>query len=135
MSNSTAGYSGTPLWKKLGINEASLCCFLNAPDHLGELLSGAPPYVETQAKGADLTLLFTNAFDVLHSELPRLQNEIARNGMIWVCWYKKASKKPTELTEDIVRNLALSLDLVDVKVCAVDADWSGLKLVIRKHLR
>ncbi len=86
-------------------------------------------------KNIDIWHFFTDSAKQLHSELPKMQNAINQNGMIWVSWPKKASKVPTDITEDVIRRAALSLKLVDVKVCAVDEVWSGLKLVIRKSLR
>lgn len=83
----------------------------------------------------DIIHLFTNSRDELMSELSRLVRLIKQDGAIWVSWYKKAAKLPTEITEDTVREAAFSLGLVDVKVCAVDERWSGLKLVIRKENR
>ena len=79
--------------------------------------------------------LFTNDFNELAESLFDFQNRIKDSGSIWVSWYKKAAKLPTELTEDIIRNTALEMKLVDVKVCAVDEKWSGLKLVIRRENR
>lgn len=75
--------------------------------------------------------LFTNSLEEYTHELPLLKNQLKKDGIIWISWYKKASKKPTELTEDIIRNYALKCGLVDVKVCAIDDYWSGLKLVYR----
>jgi hypothetical protein len=83
----------------------------------------------------DIVHLFTNSRDELFSELARLQNVIKQDGAIWVSWYKKAAKLPTEITEDTVREAAFPLGLVDVKVCAVDERWSGLKVVIRRENR
>lgn len=79
--------------------------------------------------------IFQTKREVLESQLKSLRNEISQNGMIWVSWPKKASKVETDITEDTIRELALPLDLVDIKVCAVDDIWSGLKLVIRKEFR
>lgn len=132
---SSAGYSGTPLWKKLGFKEGMSCAFIHPPNNLDELLLGVPAYVEAETEGMDMVLFFTNQKQELTDGLKHLQDEIARNGAIWVCWYKKASKKATEVDEGLIRETALKLDLVDVKVCAVDSNWSGLKLMIRKELR
>lgn len=130
-----AGYSGTPLWKKLGFREGFKCCFIDPPENIYALLYGTPSFTEDKAGNADMVLLFTNKMSKLEKHLEQLQQEIPRDSMVWVCWYKKASGKPTELTEDIIRGMALSMDFVDVKVCAIDQHWSGLKLVIRKERR
>lgn len=134
----SAGYSVTPLAKKLGIKEASLVQAVNAPEDYEAMLDPLPPdvtIVENAASPVEMTHLFTNSRDELFSELARLRNLIRQDGAIWVSWYKKAAKLPTEITEDTIREAAFPLGLVDVKVCAVDERWSGLKLVIRKENR
>lgn len=141
----TTGYSGTPLAKKLGIKEGFSVLAVDAPANYVELVSPLPDDVEirnaevrrlTMVNGnLDLVHLFTNGRDELFRQLPVLQKLIKQDGMIWVSWYKKAAKLPTEITEDTIRDAALPLGLVDVKVCAVDEKWSGLKLVIRKENR
>ena len=83
----------------------------------------------------DLVHLFVTSLEVLDRELPRAREIMTATGAIWVSWYKKSSRIPTDVTEDAVRSRALRTDLVDVKVCAVTDVWSGLKLVVRKHLR
>ncbi len=130
-----AGYSGTPLAKKLGMKEGSLVLTVNAPDNYEQLLDPIPDGCTISAVAAsevDIVHLFTNSRDELFSELARLRNVIKQDGAIWVSWYKKTAKLPTEITEDTVREAAFPLGLVDVKVCAVDEKWSGLKVVIRK---
>lgn len=134
----TAGYSGTPLAKKLGINEGFVVLGIDAPDNFLELLAPLPDGVEvysSQRSGVDLVHFFTNSRDDLFRGLADQRNWIKQNGSIWVSWYKKAAKLPTEITEDTIREAAFPLGLVDVKVCAVDEKWSGLKLVIRKENR
>ncbi len=136
----TAGYSGTPLAKKLGIKDGFTVVPINAPDDYRRLLAPMPRGVTlqtpAQSKGpVDLIHLFTNSRDELSSELSKCRNLIKQDGAIWVSWYKKAAKLPTEITEDTIREVAFPLGLVDVKVCAVDDKWSGLKLVIRKENR
>ncbi len=134
----TTGYSGTPLAKKLGIKETFLVVTLNAPDNYSELIAPLPDMVsisDSSAGDADLIHLFTNSRDELFGKLAECVRIIKQNGSIWVSWYKKAAKLPTEITEDTVREAAFPLGLVDVKVCAVDEKWSGLKLVIRKENR
>jgi hypothetical protein len=137
-----AGYSSTPLAKKLGIKEGFLIVTVNEPSDYRELLGSLPgdaaiaDAVEHDAtRQIDLVHIFTNSRDDLFRELPKWMRSIRANGAIWVSWYKKAAKLPTEITEDTVREACLPLGLVDVKVCAVDEKWSGLKLVIRKENR
>jgi hypothetical protein len=128
-----AGYSGTPLPQKLGIREGVVVVALGAPPDVVAAL-GVP--VRTRlTTHADVVLLFTTERRVLERRLPALRAAIAPAGCFWVCWPKKASKVPTDITEDVVRDVVLPTGLVDVKVCAVDDTWSGLKIVIRKELR
>lgn len=132
------GYSGTPLAKKLGIKEGFELLTVNAPDDYADLLAPLPDAVEMSdhtRPDVDLIHIFTNSRDELFSSLAELRNVIKQDGSIWVSWYKKAAKLPTEITEDTVREAAFPLGLVDVKACAVDEKWSGLKLVIRKENR
>lgn len=134
----TVGYSGTPLVKKLGIKEGFVVLGVNPPDNFLELLEPLPDGVvilETAQTEIDVIHFFTNNRDELFSGLADQRNWIKQNGVIWVSWYKKAAKLPTEITEDTLREAAFPLGLVDVKVCAVDERWSGLKLVIRRENR
>lgn len=133
----TAGYSGTPLWKKLGLKAGVPSAVINPPDdYITPLLDGAPDVDwVTSRDGLGFMHIFTHHRAEMETLLPDLLATMARNGMIWVSWPKKASKVPTDITEDTIREVALPLGLVDVKVCAVDATWSGLKLMIRKELR
>ncbi len=127
-----SGYSGTPLIKKLGIKKGYLIKLVDPPENYLELLGDLPEDVDdTSATDLDFVHIFTNQFDTLEQSLVYYKDRIKKNGMIWVSWYKKASKLPSEINEDIVRGTALELGLVDVKVCAVDENWSGLKIVIR----
>ncbi len=135
-----AAYSGVPLAKKLGIKNEMSVLAVNAPDDFLDLIEPLPDGVSIMDEApatspADIVHLFTNSRDELFAELARLRGAIKQNGAIWVSWYKKAAKLPTEITEDTVREAALPLGLVDVKVCAVDEKWSGLKLVIRREHR
>jgi hypothetical protein len=133
-----AGYSATPLHKKLGYKPGCRACVLNAPENYSELVAPLPDAVAISPRfrsRIDLLHFFTSSKEKLQSQLPRLQNRICSDGMIWVSWPKKASGVQTDVTEDVIRSVALPLGLVDVKVCAVDETWSGLKLVIRKELR
>jgi hypothetical protein len=128
-----AGYSGTPLAKKLGIKDGFHIRLINAPDYYFTLLEDMPAKVTvlTQKKSRkNLIHYFTSQVEALEKDLPLLKKEIETNGMIWVSWPKKASKVATDITEDVIRELALRIGLVDVKVCAIDDTWSGLKLVI-----
>jgi hypothetical protein len=138
MAKSSAGYSGTPLWKKLGIKPNSTVLTINAPTGYRALLPGIPTGVHF-ATAADpphgFVHLFVTALADLGVQLPTLKDALAPDGVIWVSWPKKASGVQTDVTEDGIRDAALPLGLVDVKVCAVDATWSGLKLVIRVEKR
>ena len=134
----TAGYSGTPLAKKLGIKERFVVLALDAPDDYVGLLEPLPPEVsltDKPGKNLDLVHIFTNSRSDLQKFLSTAVRQIKQDGSIWVSWYKKAAKLPTEITEDSIREAAFPLGLVDIKVCAVDDKWSGLKLVIRKENR
>ena len=144
----TAGYSGTPLAKKLGIEDGTTILTVNAPENYPELLDPLPANVEindiSSAKmqkpaqsrcEIDILHVFTNTREGLFKSVSDAKQLIKQDGAIWVSWYKKAAKLPTEITEDTVREAAFPLGLVDVKVCAVDEKWSGLKLVIRKENR
>jgi hypothetical protein len=133
-----AGYSETPLAKKLGIKAEARVLTKNAPsDYLGwlePLPAGAT--VSSRVKGSvDIVHLFITKRSELERQLGDMIERIVPDGSIWVSWPKKAAKVATDVTEDTVREVALPLGLVDVKVCAVSEIWSGLKLVIRKELR
>ena len=135
---STAGYSGTPLVKKLGLKEGHRAAWLDAPDHFDALLGELPPGVKPGrrlAKDLDVLVQFTTERARLAERLPKLKDAIFPAGSAWIAWPKKSAKVETDVTEDVVRDLALPLGLVDVKVIAVDETWSGLKLVVRKELR
>lgn len=134
----TAGYSGTPLAKKLGLKAGSTLHWVNPPDNFTDLLQPLPPDITVTGSptgAVDVIHIFTNSRDELFQELARCRGLIKQEGSIWVSWYKKAARLPTEITEDTVREAAFPLGLVDIKVCAVDDNWSGLKLVIRKENR
>jgi len=128
-----AGYSGTPLAKKLGIKTSANVMLINAPDYYMQLFTDMPVgvyFVDDAGIKKDLVHFFTKSKDELLASLPLLMKQIKPDGIIWVSWPKKASKVVTDITEDVIRNFALKIGLVDVKVCAVDEIWSGLKLVI-----
>lgn len=133
-----AGYSGTPLAKKLGFKPGFRVFADNAPPNYLELLEPLPDdvtFVDKLESDLDLIHVFTDRARELDKKLKRYLKQIKSNGTIWVSWPKKAAKVPTDITEDVVRKLALATILVDVKVCAVDDVWSGLKLVIRVEER
>jgi hypothetical protein len=123
-------YSSTPLYKKLGLKDGMNAKFINPPKGYCAQFSK-----EVKTIGGDAPFnfiqLFTNSLEEYKSELLYLKKQLKKDGIFWISWYKKASGKKTELTEDIIRNYALEAGLVDVKVCSVDEDWSGLKLVYR----
>jgi hypothetical protein len=134
----TAGYSSTPLPRKLGLKEGMSVGFLDPPEQLPELLGpiwAALSISSRVERHQDLVLVFVTSAAELARRTPALKAAIAPDGMIWVAWPKKASKIPTDITEDVIREIVLPTGLVDVKVCAIDETWSGLKLVIRKELR
>lgn len=133
------GYSGTPLAKKLGINPGATVLALYAPAGYHAWLAPMPDKVSFVSKapktGCDVVHLFVDSLAVFERALPAARKAMKSNGSLWVSWYKKAARIPTDVTEDEVRKRALATDLVDIKVCAVSDVWSGLKLVVRKHLR
>lgn len=134
----SAGYSSTPLAKKLGIKPGDYVLTVNAPDDYRELLEPIPDNVAISSRvrpAADMVHIFTNSREELFRTLSVSRLAIKQDGSIWVSWYKKAARLRTEVTEDLIREAALPLGLVDVKVCAVDERWSGLKLVIHKENR
>jgi hypothetical protein len=129
----TSGYSGTPLEKKLGIKEGFKIRIVNQPAYYFELFTDVPENITilTNKKiKKNLIHYFTKSAKALHKDIVSVRNEIELDGMIWISWPKKSSKVTTDITEDIIRDLALANGLVDIKVCAVDEIWSGLKLVI-----
>lgn len=130
-----AGYSGTPLIKKLGIKDGHRIQTVHAPAHYSNLLGELPVGVVEVTTNSDFIHAFYIERTDFERDLENLMAAIKRDGMIWISWPKKASKVPTSMTEDVVREVALPIGLVDIKVCAVDEVWSGLKLVIRKELR
>ncbi|HLW52067.1 MAG TPA: DUF3052 domain-containing protein [Candidatus Angelobacter sp.] len=129
-----AGYSGTPLVQKIGIKAGHRLLLRNDPPgflgDLGRLPEGVAP-TDRLASKANVAVYFTDKLAALEKDFAALARAIEPDGMLWVAWPKKASGKPTDLTEDVVRRVALERGLVDVKVCAIDETWSGLKLVVR----
>lgn len=133
-----AGYSGTPLAKKLGITEGRRVLALQAPDGYRDWLAPLPAAVvfDTRISAAtDIVHVFATDSAALAASLKSLRDAIRDDAAVWVSWPKKASKVATDISEDTIRALALPLGFVDIKVCAVSDIWSGLKLVIRKELR
>jgi Protein of unknown function (DUF3052) len=129
----TTGYSGTPLAKKLGIKEGFKIRLVDQPDYYFDLFTDLPEtlsIIKDKKTKKNLIHYFTKSAAGLSKDIVALRNEIEPNGMIWISWPKKASKITTDITEDTIRELALTNGLVDIKVCAVDEVWSGLKLVI-----
>ena len=129
----SAGYSGTPLAKKLGIKEGFCISIMNAPDYYFDLFTDLPSnitIVDDFNEQVNFVHYFTNSLSDLESQIKVLRNAIVPDGMIWISWPKKASKVSTDLDGNLVRGVGLNNGLVDIKVCAVDAIWSGLKFVI-----
>ena len=129
-----AGYSGTPLLKKLGIKPGHVVLALNEPGDYWKWLSPLPEGVVAKEKLGtgvhDFIHLFVKEKKAYEKEVLRCRKSLKQDGMIWVSWPKKSSGVVTDITEDVIRNFALKNSLVDIKVCAVDDVWSGLKLVI-----
>jgi hypothetical protein len=133
-----AGYSGTPLVQKLGVKAGTVLALLGAPEGFEDLLVGLPGDVTVRRRSQgrlDLAISFQTERAVLEQRLPAILKALDRNGSLWVAWPKKASKVPTDITEDTVRDVVLPLGLVDVKVCAIDETWSGLKIMWRRENR
>lgn len=133
-----AGYSDTPLAKKLGIKEGFKVFLVKAPAQYRALLEPLPARVSfpgTANSSTDLVHAFATERSALARLLPVLRKKLANDAAVWVSWPKKSSKVPTDITEGTVRELALPLGFVDIKVCAVTEVWSGLKLVVRRELR
>ena len=138
MAPTTPGYSGTPLARKLGLREGSRVTAFDAPPDYARWLAPIPAGVrfdDAVSGETDIVHVFCDRRAALEKRLGTLRPAIAPAAAVWVSWPKKASKVETDITEDVVRELALPLGFVDVKVCAVSEVWSGLKLVIRKALR
>jgi hypothetical protein len=129
-----AGYSGTPLGKKLGIKESFRILIANEPDgfrpELGDLPENVTVYTRL-GKELDLILFFVDTCNELERNFSSFAGRLVSNGMLWVCWPKKASGLPTDLNFDVVQKTGLARGLVDTKICAVNEIWSGLKFVIR----
>jgi len=144
MASAAAGYSGTPLPAKLGLKDGMVAAFIALPPELDDLaeavsFAGVDRLAEWSAISGnqkyDAVHAFTGQRAEIEDGLTGIEMAIKRDGMVWVSWPKKASKVPTDVTEDVIRSEALKRDLVDVKVAAINEIWSGLKLVIRKDRR
>jgi hypothetical protein len=137
-TQTTAGYSGTPLAEKLGIKGSSRVLLVDAPPELARLLEPLPAGVVFESRvgpGVDIAHVFVTRREELAKHLNTLRRELRPDAALWVSWPKKSAKVATTVTEDTIRELALPIGFVDVKVCAVSEVWSGLKLVVRKELR
>ena len=133
-----AGYSGTPLPQKLGIKPGLTVVTINAPAKYRRLLGKIPndvTFSDRLKPGSNFVHLFTKRRSELQKKMSILRRKISGNGTVWVSWPKKSSGISTDVTEDVVREIALPLGFVDIKVCAVDEIWSGLKLMIRRENR
>ncbi|WP_395644959.1 DUF3052 domain-containing protein [Terricaulis sp.] len=132
-----AGYSGTPLAKKLGFKAGAPLWASGMPDAVKKELDRqvGPRYLARPTKTLGNAHIFHTSASKLEADLENLRGKLAPDGQVWVSWPKKAAKVDTDITEDVIRKVALPMGFVDVKVCAVDETWSGLKLVIRKALR
>jgi hypothetical protein len=133
-----AGYSGTPLAKKLGIREGMRIAAPGAPAEFAAALEPMPPAVEWVSRvraPLDLAVAFFTRRAEVTKRTPALQRALGPNGLYWVAWPKRSSGVPTDLTEDGFRELVLPTGWVDTKVCAIDDTWSGLRFVLRKELR
>jgi len=129
-----AGYSGKPLFEKLGLKIGQRAFVWNAPEDYHSELEPLKSSIDLKSRlngPLDFIHFFSTSKGELEQRLPKLKQELDHSGCVWVSWPKKSSGVATDLTENVVRDLALSCGLVDVKVCAVDETWSGLKLVYR----
>jgi len=131
------GYSGTPLAKKLSLKNGMRVWWDGMPDSVrAEIAAGLQlDLLDAPEAPIDVAHVFVTSGDELEAKLHQLMPLLDPAGMIWVSWPKKASKVPTDISEDVIREVCLPMGLVDVKVCAVDAVWSGLKLVVRRQKR
>jgi hypothetical protein len=133
-----SGYSGKQTWQKLGITPGQSATVLGLADDYTQTIGGLPDGVKvarTLRGSPEFVHLFVTKRREMDKQLRTLRDRIQQNGTVWVSWPKKSAKVDTDITEDVIREVALPLGFVDVKVCAVNEVWSGLKLVIRKELR
>lgn len=135
-----SGYSGTPLPRKLGIGEGDEIALIGAPEWLEDMLRAVPDVASVHTDLADdarydVIVTFVTERAELEAELPRLRARMAPACGLWIAWPKRASGQPTDMTDHVVREVALPTGLVDNKVCAIDDTWTGVRLVIRRELR
>jgi hypothetical protein len=133
-----AGYSGTPLPRKIGLKEGATLTLLSAPDGISAEFSPLPPgaaITNTLLSNTALAILFCTDTAALRKHIATIAAKLHADGALWISWPKKASPLFVDLTEDVIRSVVLPMGLVDVKVCAINNDWSGLKLMVRKELR
>lgn len=138
MNTTVSGYSGTPLAKKLGLKAGMHACLELAPDGYLDLLGPDAAAIDWQSRmqaNTEWAQVFVSEASILAKLLETARKTLPEHAALWISWPKKASKRATDITEDRIRDLALPLGFVDIKVCAVDHVWSGLKLVVRKSLR
>jgi hypothetical protein len=132
------GYSGTPLAKKLGVKEGSVVLLVDAPEGYARFFDSLPADVHFESRATrfvDIAHVFVTQRTALERHLISLRKKLGVNASVWVSWPKRAAKVPTDVTEDVIRRVALPMGFVDIKVCAVSELWSGLRLVVRKELR
>ncbi len=128
----TSGYSGTPLVKKLGIREGYSLLVINAPDNYFELVNPLPPNVQIANRNEsnlDVIHYFEKSLSMFEERFIHLKKQLNKNGMMWISWPKRNSGISTDMNRDLIREFILQSELVDVKVCAIDETWSGLKFV------
>ncbi|HEX4389754.1 MAG TPA: hypothetical protein VH109_14095 [Steroidobacteraceae bacterium] len=133
-----AGYSGTPLAKKLGLKAGCRLFLESAPANYARLIAPAPPGLKRVARideDTDVIHVFSTERRALETQLRSARERMRPDAVVWVSWPKKASGVASDVTEDVVRAVALPMELVDIKVCAVDEVWSGLKLMLRRAAR
>lgn len=125
-----------PLWKKLGYRAGFRACLVNPPEEYMDWVSPLPQGISFHCtRDMDMVHMFTNEYQAFRDELLLARGSSKQNGMIWISWHKKASRLPSELSEDLIRETAIEHRLVDVKVCSINQVWSGLKLVIPVRFR
>ncbi|NNF62686.1 MAG: DUF3052 family protein [Acidimicrobiia bacterium] len=134
-----AGYSGTPLATKLGIKPSSTLLVVNDPGHFDEIVAPLPPGVARRKRasrgGVNVVVLFVRSRGELDRRIDVMTKAVFPDGGVWVAWPKRASGIPTDMTEDVIREVVLPMGLVDNKVCAIDETWSGLRVVWRRERR
>ena len=137
-TSSVAGYSGKPLWQKLGLKDGMSVLLVDAPEGYPAMLGEPLPdltFLKKAAGPVGAAHVFATSAQVLSSILIKLRKQLNQDGMVWVSWPKKSSKLASDIDDNKIREIALPLGFVDIKVCTVDLTWSGLKLVIRKSAR